>query len=146
MVDCGITFEQANEDHRGRPSIQMPDPTFISSQRDQLDGLVVTHAHEDHFGAIPYLWQELQCPVYATPFAAAVLRKKVAWRGAPPPEPLIEVLPGETHTIGLFDVTWLPITHSTPETCALLLESQGTRILHTADWKIDSRPVMGTPW
>ena len=62
MVDCGITFEQANEDHRGRPSIQMPDPTFISSQRDQLDGLVVTHAHEDHFGAIPYLWQELQCP------------------------------------------------------------------------------------
>ena len=75
MVDCGITFEQANEDHRGRPSIQMPDPTFISSQRDQLDGLVVTHAHEDHFGAIPYLWQELQCPVYATPFAAAVLEK-----------------------------------------------------------------------
>ena len=146
MVDCGITFEQANEDHRGRPSIQMPDPTFISSQRDQLDGLVVTHAHEDHFGAIPYLWQELQCPVYATPFAAAVLRKKAAWRGAPPPAPLIEVLPGDTHTIGSFDVTWLPITHSTPETCALLLESQGTRILHTADWKIDARPVIGSPW
>ena len=146
MVDCGITFEQANEDHRGRPSIQMPDPTFISSQRDQLDGLVVTHAHEDHFGAIPYLWQELQCPVYATPFAAAVLRKKAAWRGAPPPAPLIEVLPGDTHTIGSFDVTWLPITHSTPETCALLLESQGTRILHTADWKIDAQPVIGSPW
>jgi ribonuclease J len=146
MVDCGITFEQANEDHRRRPSIQMPDPTFISSQRDQLDGLVVTHAHEDHFGAIPYLWQELQCPVYATPFAAAVLRKKAAWRGAPPPTPLIEVSPGDTHTIGSFDVTWLPITHSTPETCALLLESQGTRILHTADWKIDTRPVIGSPW
>ncbi len=146
MVDCGITFEQNLQDHRGRPAIQMPDPSFIARQRDLLDGLIITHAHEDHFGAVPYLWQELKCPVYATPFAAAVLRKKAAWRRAPPPEPLIEVFPGDTHTIGAFDVTWLPITHSTPETCALLLESDDCRILHTADWKIDSRPVIGAPW
>jgi len=146
MVDCGITFEQAMGDHRGRPSIQMPDPSFIANQRDKLDGLIITHAHEDHFGAVPYLWQALRCPVYATPFAAAVLRKKSAWRGSPSPEPLIEVLPGETHTIGEFDVTWLPITHSTPETCALLLETKDCRVLHTADWKIDTRPVIGSPW
>ena len=142
MVDCGITFEQSLADSQGRPAIQMPDPSFIAGQRESLDGLIITHAHEDHFGAVPYLWQELKCPVYATPFAAAVLRKKAAWRRAPPPEPLIEVLPGETHTIGSFRVTWLPITHSTPETCALLLETDDCRILHTADWKIDTRPVI----
>ena len=62
MVDCGITFEQGLADSQGRPAIQMPDPSFIASQRDSLDGLIITHAHEDHFGAVPYLWQELQCP------------------------------------------------------------------------------------
>ena len=146
MVDCGITFEQGLADSQGRPAIQMPDPSFIASQRDSLDGLIITHAHEDHFGAVPYLWQDLQCPVYATPFAAAVLRKKAAWRRAPPPEPLIEVMPGDTHVIGQFRVTWLPITHSTPETCALLIETDDCRILHTADWKIDTRPVIGSGW
>ena len=63
MVDCGITFEQELADSQGRPAIQMPDPGFIANQREALDGLIITHAHEDHFGAVPYLWQELQCPL-----------------------------------------------------------------------------------
>ena len=111
MVDCGITFEQSLADSQGRPAIQMPDPSFIAGQRESLDGLIITHAHEDHFGAVPYLWQELKCPVYATPFAAAVLRKKAAWRRAPPPEPLPAVPPGGTHSIGTCRATWRPITH-----------------------------------
>ena len=73
-VDCGITLEQVPG--ALRPSVQMPDLSFIAARRDQLVGLIVTHAHEDHLGALPYLWEQLRCPVYATPFAAAVLRHK----------------------------------------------------------------------
>ena len=78
MVDCGITFEHAPGS--GDTLVQMPDPAFIASRRDQLVGLVATHAHEDHIGAIPYLWPQLRCPVYTTAFTAAVLRSKVASR------------------------------------------------------------------
>ena len=77
-VDCGITLEQVPG--AVRPAVQMPDPRFIVDHRDQLSGLLITHAHEDHLGALPYLWEQLRCPVYATPFAAAALRHKT--RGA----------------------------------------------------------------
>jgi len=146
MVDCGVTFDDQRLDQRGRPSVVTPDPSFVLDHLNSLEALIVTHAHEDHFGAIPYLWPQLQCPVYATPFAASVLRKKSAWRRSVAPTPLIEVAPGETHCIGEFQVTWLPITHSTPETCALLIETSSSRVLHTADWKIDDRPVLGSAW
>ncbi len=144
MVDCGITFEQRIGG--GRPSIQMPDPQFITSRRQNLEGLIITHAHEDHLGALPYLWSQLRCPVYTTPFTAAVLRRKNHWRDGKLPEPLIEVLPGQAHQLGEFRVKWLPVTHSTPETCALQIDVPGCRILHTADWKIDAQPVVGAPW
>lgn len=146
MVDCGITFEHPEGAVSGRPSIQMPDPGFIASRRQQLDGLIITHAHEDHLGAVPYLWAQLDCPIYTTPFTAAVLRRKNIWRGGELPNQIVEVRPGSTHMIGEFRVRWLPITHSTPETCALDIQMGGTRILHTADWKIDHRPVVGMPW
>lgn len=146
MVDCGITFEHPEGSSSGRPSIQMPDPGFITSRRQALDGLILTHAHEDHLGAVPYLWSELRCPIYTTPFTAAVLRRKTIWRGGELPGQIIEVEPGATLRIGNFTVRWLPITHSTPETCALLIDAGSTRILHTADWKIDHRPVVGQPW
>jgi ribonuclease J len=146
MVDCGITFEHPEGSPSGRPSIQMPDPQFIASRRQTLDGLIITHAHEDHLGAVPHLWAELRCPIYTTPFTAAVLRRKNAWRGGELPAKIIEVEPGETLQIGEFRVRWLPITHSTPETCALLIQMGSHRVLHTADWKIDNRPVVGKAW
>ena len=113
-VDCGITLEQAPG--ALRPSVQMPDLSFISARREQLRALIITHAHEDHLGALPYLWEQLRCPVYATPFAAAVLRHKTRNRRGTLPSSLIEVELGETTALGPFDVEWLPITHSTPET------------------------------
>jgi len=146
MVDCGITFEHQAHSSSGRPSIQMADPQFIVSRRDTLDGLIITHAHEDHLGAVPYLWEKLRCPVYTTPFTASVLRRKTAWRGGDLPAELIEVDPHSRHQIGCFDVQWLPLTHSTAETCALAIGAGEYRILHTADWKIDARPVVGPPW
>lgn len=144
MVDCGITFEHIAGALRS--TIEMADPRFIASRRQLLDGLVITHAHEDHLGAVPWLWQQLQCPVYTTPFTAEVLRRKCAGRGGVMPNPLIEVIPGERHRLGVFDVHWLPLTHSTPETCALHIRMGDSRVLHTADWKIDTRPVVGRGW
>lgn len=146
MVDCGITFEHPEGAPSGRPSIQMPDPQFIASRRQLLDGLIITHAHEDHLGAVPHLWTDLRCPIYTTPFTAAVLRRKNAWRGGELPNQIIEVEPGSGHWLGEFFVRWLPITHSTPETCALSIHMGAHRVLHTADWKIDARPVVGLPW
>ena len=124
----------------------MADPQFIASRRQLLDGLIITHAHEDHLGAVPYLWSQLGCPVYTTPFTASVLRRKTGWRGGELPKPLIEVELGGRHQIGAFDVQWLPLTHSTAETCALHIRTGNARILHTADWKIDGRPVVGPAW
>jgi len=143
-VDCGITLEQ--QPGALRPSVQMPDLQFISARCNQLVGLIVTHAHEDHLGALPYLWEQLGCPVYATPFAAAVLRHKTRSRGGALPSPLIEIEPGSTLRLGPFSVEWIPITHSTPETCALAIRTSDSCIVHTADWKIDDAPVVGSAW
>ncbi len=141
MVDCGITFER--EAKSARPRLQMADPGFIASRRDALAGIVLTHAHEDHIGALPLLWDRFPVPVYTTPFTAEVLRRKAAGRGGRVPESLIECLPGEEIRVGPFDLHWLPITHSTPDTCALHLRCAAGSLLHTADWKIDANPVVG---
>ena len=141
MVDCGITFEHVSGPSDTR--IQMPDPSFIAGCRDRLVGLVATHAHEDHIGAIPYLWPRLRCPIYTTAFTAAVLRSKAAGRGTEPPGPVTEVDSTTSMQLGPFNVKWLPITHSTPDTCALHITTPAGSELHTADWKLDAAPVVG---
>ncbi|MFK8041008.1 ribonuclease J [Congregibacter sp.] len=141
MVDCGITFER--DSTRIRPRVQTPDPQFIAERKDALAGIVLTHAHEDHIGAIPLLWERFPVPVYTTPFTAEVLRRKAAGRGGKIPSPIIECIPGEEQTIGPFNVRWLPITHSTPDTCALHIRCAAGSLLHTADWKIDEMPQVG---
>lgn len=134
MVDCGITFE-GND-------VVMPDPDFIETRRDALVGIVATHAHEDHIGALPDLWQRFPVPIYTTPFTSRVIRHKFAERRIEGVS-IIEVTAGETLKIGPFDVTWLPITHSTPETHGLRIDTRVGRVFHTADWKIDPSPVVG---
>ena len=99
-----------------RPSVQMPDLGFIAARREHLVGLIVTHAHEDHLGALPYLWGQLTVPGLCDTFRGRRLRHKTRGRRGTLPEPLIEVEPGETIELGPFSVEWLPITHSTPET------------------------------
>ena len=137
IIDCGVTFEDTAKGQQ----VQMADPAFIAERSEQLAGFIVTHAHQDHFGAVPWLWPMLEKPVYTTPFTANVLLGKL--RRERVDAPVITVKEGSTHQFGPFRVTWLPITHSTPETNALLIETPVGRILHTADWKIDETPVVG---
>jgi ribonuclease J len=140
MIDCGISF--ADETLPGVDVI-MPDPTFIAERVGQLDGLVVTHAHEDHLGAIPYLWPRLRCPVYATPFTAAVLRAKLAEAGLEHEVPITEVPMSGKFSVGPFLLELVTLTHSIPEPNAVVLRTPFGAILHTGDWKFDPDPLVG---
>jgi ribonuclease J len=140
MVDLGITFGDAST-----PGIDviLPDPIFIEERRDELAGLVLTHAHEDHLGAVAYLWDRLECPVYATPFTAAVLRRKLSEVGLLDRVPLTEVPLSGRFSVGPFDIELITLTHSIPEPNALVIETPAGRIMHTGDWKLDPDPVVG---
>ena len=143
MVDLGITF--ADEQLPGIDVI-LPDPAFIVERRDQLVGLVLTHAHEDHLGAVVYLWSRLRCPVYATPFTAAVLRRKLERDGGAyaAKEMKITELPlGARFTLGPFDIEYIALTHSILEPNALAIRTSYGLVLHTGDWKLDPDPVIG---
>jgi len=140
MVDLGITF--GDESTPGIDVI-MPDPSFIEERRDELVGLVLTHAHEDHLGAVAYLWDRLQCPVYATPFTAAVLRRKLSEAGLLDKVPLTEVPLSGRFSVGPFDIELITLTHSIPEPNALVIDTAAGRVMHTGDWKLDPDPVVG---
>ena len=140
MVDCGITFARPGETG---PHVQMPDPTFISERRKTLEALIVTHAHEDHVGAVAHLWPRLQCPVYTTPFTGEILKRKLGEAGLLGKVPLHIVAPGTDRRLGPFHVEWIWLTHSTPESQALLIRTEAGTVFHTADWKLDESPVLG---
>ncbi|NJD05406.1 MAG: ribonuclease J [Methylococcaceae bacterium] len=138
-VDLGITF--GGDDFPDHP-ILMADPAFIAARRERLAGIVITHGHEDHIGALPYLWQRLRCPIYATPFTAAMIRGKLARAGLDR-DPVIEVAQGERIAVGPFSVEYIAMTHSIPEPNAVLIGSAAGSVLHTGDWKLDDRPIIG---
>ncbi|MBL8687109.1 MAG: ribonuclease J [Alphaproteobacteria bacterium] len=139
MVDLGVTF--GNETTPGIDVI-MPDPTFIEDNKQDLAGLLLTHAHEDHLGAVPYLWPRLKCPIYATPFTAAVLQRKFEQEGIK--DASITIVPMRSQfKIGPFQIELVTITHSIPEPNAVILRTALGTILHTGDWKIDPSPVIG---
>ncbi|MBN9510389.1 MAG: ribonuclease J, partial [Alphaproteobacteria bacterium] len=141
-VDCGIGFGGAE---LPEVDVMMPDPGFIAERRDRLVGLVITHAHEDHLGAVPWLWRALRCPIYATPFAAAVLRRKLAETQLLAEVPLHVIPPGARVTVGPFDLQLLRVAHSTPESQALVIRTAAGTVLHTGDWKLDPDPLVGPP-
>ena len=140
MVDCGVTFSQV-----GLPGIdlQMPDPTFIASQKDKLMGIILTHAHEDHIGAMPFIWPYFKCPIYTTEFTAALLREKFDEYNIDYVDKIIIHNDGEIINIGNFQVKAIGLTHSIPEMSALLIKSPSANIFHTGDWKIDKDPIVG---
>jgi ribonuclease J len=140
MVDCGVTFSQA-----GLPGIdlQMPDPTFIASQKDKLMGIILTHAHEDHIGAMPFIWPYFKCPIYTTEFTAALLMEKFDEYNIDYTNKIIIHNDGEIINIGNFQIKAIGLTHSIPEMNALLIKSPSANIFHTGDWKIDKDPIVG---
>ena len=140
MVDCGVTF--ANPSEPG-PHVQMADPHFIASRRQMLSGLVITHAHEDHVGAVAHLWRQFRCPVYTTAFTAEILRRKLAEAGLLGDVPIHVVATGDHLDLDVFHLEWVALTHSTPEPHAIIIRTAAGNIFHTADWKLDDDPVLG---
>ncbi|MEM1113793.1 MAG: ribonuclease J [Pseudomonadota bacterium] len=139
MVDCGIGFDR----NKQPPAVIAAEPEFIASRRDSLVGLVITHVHEDHIGGVAYLWPELQCPIYCTPFAATILRRKLREEGLVDRVPVHVIAPGQSFAVAGFSLRWIAITHSTPESQALEIETSAGRVFHTGDWKLDNRPLVG---
>jgi ribonuclease J len=140
MVDLGITF--GDETTPGIDVI-MPDPGFIERRKRDLLGLVVTHGHEDHIGAIPYLWERLRCPIYATPFTATLIRRKLAEVDLLGLVNLVEVPLSGALVLGPFEVEFIALTHSIPEPNAIALRCAAGTILHSGDWKFDPEPQVG---
>ncbi|MEM9810755.1 MAG: ribonuclease J [Pseudomonadota bacterium] len=142
MIDCGVTF--AGDEHPGIDLIT-PDPEYLLDELDEggeLLALILTHGHEDHIGAVAHLWPSFPCPIYATPFTAELVRRKFVEVGIQD-APIHTMDLGSSMNVGPFGVEFITLTHSIPEPNALALRTPMGTILHTGDFKIDPRPVLG---
>lgn len=142
MVDLGLTFADP-----GYPGVDLilPDTRFIEDRRGDLLGIVLTHGHEDHIGAVPYLAADLDVPLYATPFTAGLVRGKLEEEGLADKVTLRVVEDLQPFRMGPFQFRYVPLAHSIPEGNALLIETPHGRIFHTGDWKLDEDPQIGVP-
>lgn len=138
MIDLGVTF-----DDKHGVQVIAPDPKFIQENKENLHGLILTHAHEDHVGAVPYLWSRLRCPIYATPFTMEIVKNKLSEAGLMGQVELHTIPLGGKIELGDFKIEYVHLTHSIPEPNGLLIETPVGRIFHTGDWKIDPAPVIG---
>ena len=141
-IDCGIGFGGSE---LPEVDVMMADPGFIADRRDRLVGLVITHAHEDHIGAVAHLWPQLRCPVYATPFAAAVLRRKLTEVGLQNQVRVHVVPTGGTIDLAPFALQFIRMAHSIPEAQSVAITTPYGIVLHTGDWKLDPLPLVGPP-
>ncbi len=142
MIDLGITFP---DDTEPGVDIVLPDLRFIEEERQSLAGILITHAHEDHIGAVAEMWPRLRVPIYATKFAARLLKGKLQEHAYRSEVPIIEVAQSSRFKIGVFDVDLVTVSHSIPECSAVYLRTPAGNVLHTGDWKFDDTPVWGGP-
>lgn len=142
LVDLGITFPEGEFD----PGVDVifPDIRFLEDERNALSGIVITHAHEDHIGAVLELWPRLQAPVFCTPFATGMLKAKRAGYGGSDDLEITEVPADGQFNVGPFDVELVTMAHSIPETSALAIRTKHGLVVHTSDWKLDDEPVVGS--
>ncbi len=140
VVDLGVTFGDLTT-----PGVEiiLPDPTFIEEHADDILGIVLTHAHEDHIGALGWLWPRLRAPLYATPFTAYLIREKLREAGILDEVDLTEIPLSGTFSLGPFELTLITLTHSIPEPNGLAIKTPLGVVLHTGDWKIDPDPLLG---
>lgn len=141
-VDCGIGF---GGPENPEVEVMAPDPAWLAERRDRLEGLVITHAHEDHIGAVAHLWPQLKCPVFGSPFVVAVLKRKLGEAGLAGQVPVTTIPPGGRWQLGPFDLQFLRVAHSIPEAQALALRTRHGLVVHTGDWKLDPEPLLGPP-
>ncbi|MBX3547604.1 MAG: ribonuclease J [Xanthobacteraceae bacterium] len=139
-VDMGVSF--GDNDTPGIDLI-MADVAFAEEERRDLKGIVLTHGHEDHVGALFDLWPKLRVPVYATPFTATLIASKKMMEPNAPEIPITVVPVGGRVTIGSFDVEFVPVAHSIPESHALAIRTSAGMVVHTGDWKLDPTPIAG---
>ncbi|HEV2531274.1 ribonuclease J [Phenylobacterium sp.] len=142
VVDLGVTFGDQTT-----PGVEiiLPDPTFIEAHADRILGIVLTHAHEDHIGAVAWLWPRIKAPIYATPFTAFILREKLREADLLDEAEITEVSLGGKISLGPFELELITLTHSIPEPNGLAIKTPLGVILHTGDWKIDPDPLLGGP-
>ncbi len=140
VVDVGVTFA---DDRIPGVDLILPDPQFLAERADSIEAIILTHAHEDHIGAIGWLWPQLKAPIYATPFTAYLVNEKLRERGIDGEANLNILQLGERRKFGPFDVELITLTHSIPEPNGLAIRTDLGTILHTGDWKIDPDPVVG---
>jgi ribonuclease J len=141
IVDCGVLFGR----EAATPGIDLivPDISFLAERRDDVLGIIATHAHEDHIGAIHLLWPMLKCPVYATPFTAKLIEGKLDEAGLLGKTKLKVMPPHGKVTLGPFEIELVSVTHSIPEPNAIAIKTPLGTVVHTGDWKIDPDPVVG---
>jgi ribonuclease J len=142
MMDLGLTFPRETEPG---VDIVLPDLAFIEGERANMAGLLLTHAHEDHIGAVLDLWPRLKCPIYATPFTAGMLNAKAVENGGRVKLPINIVKLGGRFEIGPFDLELVTLAHSIPEPSAVVLRTPHGNVFHTGDWKLDADPLVGDP-
>lgn len=140
-VDCGVTF--ADDE---LPGVDLIVPDISRLKHRKIEALIITHAHEDHLGAVPYLWRQLKCPVLVSGFAASILRRKLAEAGLEREVPL-EVIPADhRRKLGEFDIEWVGLPHSIPEACGLFIQTPNGNVFHSGDWNGDAAPLIGKGW
>lgn len=142
IVDCGVTFGDLST-----PGVDviLPDPEFILQFRDDLLGIVLTHAHEDHMGAVAWLWPQLRAPIFATPFTAWLVRDRLKEAGLLGEAKVKELPLGGNLTLGPFDLTLVTTTHSIPEPNGIAIRTPAGLVVHSGDWKLDPDPLIGKP-
>jgi len=143
IVDCGVSF--ASEEHLPGVDLIMPDIRFLIGERRNILGLVLTHGHEDHLGALIDLWPRLKVPIYATPFTAALFEAKRLSEPGAPEIPITTVPLGGRLDLAPFTIDFINVAHSIPESNALAIRTPAGIVLHTGDWKIDPTPLVGPP-
>ena len=143
IVDCGVSF--ASEEQLPGVDLILPDIRYLIEQRKNIVGLLLTHGHEDHMGALIDLWPKLAVPLYATPFTAALFEARRAAEPGAPPIPVKIVPMGGRLTLGPFTIDFINVAHSIPESNALSIRTPAGLVLHTGDWKIDPTPLIGAP-
>ncbi|MEM1432176.1 MAG: ribonuclease J, partial [Pseudomonadota bacterium] len=144
LVDLGVTFP--NMDTSPGVDLIFPDMAWLIERRDRLDAIVITHGHEDHIGALGHYWGELQAPVYARRFTAALALRKLEEQGQPASALHVAHPFPEVIEAGPFKLSFLPVSHSIPESSCVILDTPAGRIVHTGDFKLDGNPVVGEPF